>query len=274
MNFTLKRRTNPLLLQAIPIEKISIYSPTHRKSFDNYEISQLAESIRINGILEPLDVIREEEKYKIISGNRRYRAAKLIGLTTLPCRIITEEGSKLLMSVINSRYNRPLNVFEEAEYLNDILDSQLLTPGDMAEKLNLTQKGLSNILKVLRFNADERKLILKENLNLRQMTALLRLHDETLREKILEEIVELRLSPIETERYVDKIINPSTEEKVEIKQNTAVFLDKRVLDNTFSRLLTTAAKSGINITLSEAESDTDYQYIFRVPKQTGTAKTQ
>lgn len=266
MNLIFKRRNNPFILQNIPISKLSVPSPVHRKNFDNYEISQLAENIRLNGVLEPLDVIEASGEYRIVSGVRRHKAAVLLGLETLPCRLLPYIGTYLLKPLIESRYTRTLTVFEEAEYINELLNLEILTAGEVAEALNLTNKGLEDCLNVLKFTADERKIILKENVTSRQMKSLLRLHDEIMRFKALEEVVEKGLSPLDTERYVESVLNPTEAQKAEIRQSTAVFLDKRVLDNTFKKVIATAEKSGIKISFQEAEDEDNYEYIFRLPK--------
>ena len=266
MNFIFKEKQKNRNLHSLPIERLSPYSPAHRKSFDNYQISQLAESIRVNGILDPLDVVRDGEDYRIISGIRRYRAARLVGLKSLPCRVLPERGAHLLKALIINTYHRPLNPFEEAENIEELLGRAILTAGEVAEALNLPKTGLEDRLKVLKFTADERKIILKEGITHRQMKALLRFRDEIIRFKALEEVAESGLSPLDTERYVEKILNPPDEERAEIRQSTAVYLDKRVLDNTFKKVIETAEKSGIDIIYLETEDPDCYEYTFRLPK--------
>ena len=263
MNLIFKRSHNPFILHNIPISKLSVPSPVHRKNFDNYEISQLAENIRLNGVLEPLDVIEESGEYRIVSGIRRHKAAELLGLESLPCRLLPHTATYLLKPLIASRYNKSLTVFEEAEYIEDLLKCEVLTAGEVAETLNLTNKGLEDCLNVLKFTADERKIILKEKITPRQMKSLLRLHDEIMRFKALEEIVEKRLSPLDTERYVESVLNPTEAQKAEIRQSTAVFLDKRVLDNTFKRVIATAKKSGMKVCGVYDDSSKEYEEQMR-----------
>ncbi len=251
----------------IPIEKIQPYTHAPRKSFDNYELGRLCESIRVNGITEPLITLREGNGYKIVSGVRRYKAAETLGLSTLPCRVLTQADKPWLIPFTDSNTAKPLGYFEQAEGISKLLDAGWLTTTEAAEMLGLTQKGLCDFLKILTFQAEERKRILRGGLELRHMKTLLRIHDELTRAKVLDTIVARGMTPTESERYVEQLINPPTQEKREIPQNTALFFDKRVLENTLQGVVSTAQKAGLRLEYTKTENENSYEYSLKIQKE-------
>ncbi len=263
LNLKLKNRDNVYLL---PIEKIRLWEDAPRKSFDNYKLSQLAESIRANGVLQPLVVVSREDGYTLYSGIRRYKAALLVGLTSLPCLVYKEDTTPRLIPLLESHGQCPLNIFEEAEGISALLESGKLTPLEVAEKLGTTPNGLEEQLKMLNFTDAQRSSILRASLEWRHLKSLIRLRDDLQRAKALDYVIAKGMTQMECEKYVDSLLNPQKPQP-SMGQNTAFYLDSRVLDNTFRRVVTNVQKAGFTLDFTENEDDLYKEYVFRIPKQ-------
>lgn len=148
-------------LRDIEIEKIVPNVDQPRKMFDEAEILELSKSIKKYGIIQPLLVRCEGDKYIIIAGERRYRAAKRAGLETVPAiikEISTDVSDRL--SIIENIQRKDLNPVEEAMSYKHILDSQNLTQKDLADEIGKSRQYIGNTIRLL--NLDPRVLKLLE----------------------------------------------------------------------------------------------------------------
>ena len=146
-----------------------------RRHFDPYELEKLAESIKTSGIIQPL-LVRPEEGgvYELIAGERRLRAAKLVGLKKVPCIIKRTDGlSAAYITIIENLQRTDLSVFEEAEGINRLLTVYGLTRSEVAEKLGIAESTLSNKLRLLRLDMNIRRRLEAARLTERHGRALL-----------------------------------------------------------------------------------------------------
>ena len=130
------------------------------RSIDRYELNKLANSIRLNGIIQPITVKPSETdgKYILIAGERRLKAAQLAGIRTIPCLVINaDNGSAQMLSLVENTSRHSLNMFEEAEEIASIIDNGNLTQLEAADRLSMAQSTLSNKLRILKLNAEQRQ---------------------------------------------------------------------------------------------------------------------
>ena len=174
----LYKRDDRKLVKISP-EKIvpSPYQP--RREFDYYELLQLAESIRKNGLIQPVTVRKRNERYELISGERRLRASLFAGLKEIPCIVVRASDRECsLMCLIENIQRTDLNFFEEAEGIRRLMDDFSLSQQEVAEKLGMAQSTLSNKTRLLRLGPDQRSRIMSAGLTERHARALLRLPAE------------------------------------------------------------------------------------------------
>ena len=143
------------LVKEVDINKIEPNTKQARKKFDSDSLDDLAKSIKTYGIIEPIIVEDKGDYYKIIAGERRWRAAKIAGLKTSPC-IIREENEQRNkeISLIENIQRENLNPIEKAWGYKELIDNYNLTQAELAEKLGISRPYVTNTLRIL--NLDKR----------------------------------------------------------------------------------------------------------------------
>ena len=249
-------------VKMIEISRISVNPNQPRKIFAHEAILKLADSIRQYGIIQPLCVRKMGENYELISGERRLRASKELGLTTVPCVImdINEEKSAEI-SIIENLIREDLNIFEQAGAIETLIDTYGLTQEQIAKKLSNSQSFVANKLRLLRLSNSERQKILENNLTERHARALLRILDTDLREKTLEKIIEDGLNVSKTEELIEQLLLG-----VEVKKTkTKSLKDMNSFYASIDRLVNSVKQSGIEIKSRIIEGDDFTELTILIP---------
>lgn len=236
-----------------------------RRHFDPYELEKLAESIKTSGIIQPL-LVRPEEGgvYELIAGERRLRAAKLVGLKKVPCIIKRTDGlSAAYITIIENLQRTDLSVFEEAEGINRLLTVYGLTRSEVAEKLGIAESTLSNKLRLLRLDMNIRRRLEAARLTERHGRALLRLPEEG-RGAALDHIIAEQLTLTETEKYVDELLNPKPKPTEPIRKGAVS--DVRLFANSLAKIVNTMRQTGYNAVTEQKETESFIEYRILIPK--------
>lgn len=242
-----------------------------RKSFESNGILRLADSIRRFGILHPLTVRRINYdgfvpagsvpyKYELISGERRLRAAMLLGLERVPCIIrFASEKESAEIAVIENLLRRDLDMFEEARAFSRLINEFSMTQQEVAERVSSAQSSVANKLRLLRLSDEEQQYILDEKLTERHARALLKISDGALRFAVLREIASKKLNVSASEQYIERIIgsdlprigaseseeneergnsaSETKEETNEVNERKTAAIDSAAIENSIFRLL-------------------------------------
>jgi len=240
-----------------------------RKEFNESELNNLAQSIEINGIIQPLTVRKMDKsvKYELIAGERRLRAAVMRGLPTVPCIIVTADDRKSAILALTENIQRTdLHFFEEAQGIANLIESWNITQEEAARRLGKRQSTVANKLRLLRLSSEERLRILQEQLTERHARALLRLNDTSLRMQVIEEIASDNMNVSETERLIEKMNLGIFCAK---KHGTQKFVlrDVRIFMNTVSKAINTMRQSGIDADAVQNETDDFIEYVVRISKK-------
>ena len=163
----------------VPQEEIFPNPNQPRKRFDFDELEGLAQSIRQNGIIQPIAVrVNEKGQYELISGERRLRASRLVGITRIPCIIMEANDSKsALFALIENIQRTDLSFFEEAVAIDRLINEYGMSRDEVCKKLGKAPPTVSNKLRLLRLPEEIRLKIVQENLTERHARALLRLNN-------------------------------------------------------------------------------------------------
>ncbi len=185
-----------------------------RADFDNNAIIRLADSIRRYGILQPLSVRRSEDDdmydYELIAGERRLRAARMLGYFTVPCIIVqADEQMSAEMAIIENLLREDLNMFEQAYGFRTLIENHSLTQEEVARRMSLSQSAIANKLRLLKLSYEEQTAVLETGLSERHARAVLRIADEELRAQTIRRAAAERWNVQQTEAYVETLIDPS-----------------------------------------------------------------
>ncbi len=236
-----------------------------RKRFDYDELEGLSQSIRTNGILQPL-LVRPLDggKYELIAGERRLRASRLIGMTTVPC-IVSEisETDSAVFAVLENLQRQNLDYFEEAEALAILVSDYRMSQEELCKKLGKAQSTLSNKLRLLKLSDDMRYQISRAGLTERHARALLSLPDDIQRNRALSIIIERHLTVSESEALIEQMLRKNETPKKQILKG---FKDIRIFINTLNNAVDTMRRAGIEADSVKTETDEYVEYIVRIPK--------
>jgi len=179
-----------------------------RTTFDEERLEQLAQSIKANGIIQPLLVRRtSSEKYQLVAGERRWRAAQRAGLHRVPCVVREIPEDKMLeLALIENIQRQELNAIEEAHAYKRLIESLGLTQEMVAQRVGRDRTFITNYLRLLRLPDDIQRMVEVEQLSMGHARALLGIDEPDRQRKLAKEIMEKGLSVRQTERTIKRII--------------------------------------------------------------------
>lgn len=238
--------------------------------FDDEQMLRLADSIRHNGILQPLSVRKIERynenspKYQIIAGERRWRASKIIGMTEVPCVILEIDSQKSAeLAIIENLQRQDLNMFEQATAISSLLDIYGLTQEETARRLSLSQSYIANKLRILRLTPKERTEIIKHKLTERHARALLKLESPEERLSVISHIAAKELNVSATEKYIDTLLCPKETEKDNRIVKGAI-KDLRFFYNSVDKAVSILQSCGLDVVTKKTESDNEKTITIRI----------
>lgn len=252
----------------IPQEDIYPNPNQPRSRFDFDELEGLAQSIRQNGIIQPIAVrINSQGQYELISGERRLRASRLVGVPQIPCIIMEVDDRKsALFALLENIQRSDLGFFEEAQAIEKLINDFGMSRDEVCKRLGKAPPTISNKLRLLRLPEEIRLKITQENLTERHARALLRLTTNSQMERAMSIVAEKRLNVAETERLVTQILN---NDKRPRQPTVKLFKDVRIFVNTLNHAVDTMRRAGIEADSAKSETDEYIEYIVRIPKNGG-----
>ena len=221
-----------------------------RREFSAEALEALASSIKEHGVLQPIVVTKEEDKYKIVAGERRWRASKIAGLEKIPAIVRTLDAqNRLELSIIENAQREDLNAIELATAYAKLQSQFNLTPEDIAAKVGKSESAINNTLRLLTLPDEAKQIMLKEHLTEGVMRPLVA-RDEATIKKVLPKIVAEGWTARQVERYLADTKKKSS--AAAIKQHAY----RKEEDNLTSKYNVVARISGRSLTFkckSEAE---------------------
>lgn len=267
------------LLMLKPVQ-IRIPSSRVRIHPQNEEIKGLAESISINGIIEPLAVRRDENGYVLIAGQRRLLAAQAVGLRRVPCVLYgLNSKESLLYSLTENIQRRQLDPFEESEALSRLVTYGAFTHSQVAERVGITIPQLSDKLSLLELDSQMVDKLSTAGLNV-DFARLLLILPRYSRNEVLDDIIQNKLDLQQARELVEAKINPpqraensSAAEPVDTAEDTKPIRkyaigDERMFYNSLTKLTDTLRSAGYGVTTRKTENDKYIEYKVRIKKDT------
>ena len=199
-------------LLTLKIDRIIANSNQPRKYFDKDKMSELKESIKNSGLLQPITVRKiSGGKYEIIAGERRYRACRELGMENIPAiEINTGDARGYELSVLENIQRENLNPIEEAESYLMLMEVYGYTQEKLSEKLGKNRSSLSNKIRILKLPGNVKELVKSRELSYGHARTLLALSDEKQIIELAKEVIEKKYSVRETEKKVKIILEKNT----------------------------------------------------------------
>lgn len=268
--------TTPSAVLQLKTDEIKPNRAQPRADFDNNSIIRLADSIRRYGILQPLTVRKMPDDdispYELITGERRLRAAKLLGYLTVPCIIIeADEKMSAEMAIIENLLREDLNMFEKAHGFRQLIENYGLTQADVARKMSLSQSAVANKLRLLKLTREEQRLILETGLSERHARALLGVESKDTRIEIIKWTATNKLNVANTEQYIENLLQKAKNQEI-LTENTSkstqnneqpTFLDAISL---FKERIEDLKRCGSNASISVLEGDEEIDVRIKIAK--------
>ena len=248
----------------IPTEQIYPNPNQPRQVFDQEELVNLAISIRMNGILQPITVRHTDKGYELVSGERRLRASKLAGLISIPCIVVDVNNMKsAVFALIENLQRQNLNYFEEAIAIDRLMSEYGLSQEDAARRLGKAPSTVSNKLRLLSLPEEARNKLMENGLTERHARALLKLEkDEVM--GVLDKIITKKLNVTQSEELIEEVLD----KKESPKRNTKrMFSDVKIFLNTINSAVDTMKKSGIGADIRREDTGESYIYRIEIPKR-------
>ncbi|WP_234118403.1 ParB/RepB/Spo0J family partition protein [Clostridium hydrogenum] len=241
-----------------------------REYFDEKKIAQLAESIREHGVIQPLILKKENDVYVIVAGERRWRAAKSIGLTEVPAVIIDATEKDLLeISLIENIQREDLNPIEEAKAYRRLLDDFNLTQEQLSKRIGKSRVVITNCMRLLNLDERVQEYLIDGVISEGHGRVLLSVQDKNSQYKLSQTIIDEDLSVRDTEKLIKSLSKQKSITNVdETKENNNQYVNeiKDRLENYFGTKV--ALKTGKNKGKIEIEyySNEDLQRIIDILK--------
>lgn len=248
-------------------EYISPNPDQPRRYFDPDGLSELADSIRAHGILQPLSVRRKGGgRYELIAGERRLRAAMICGLEQVPCLVLeVSRESSCLLSLIENLQRRDLDFWEEAKALERLTTVYGLSQEEAAAKVGKSQSAVANKLRLLRLPQDVLSLLRKNGFTERHARALLRLPTAEAQQEAAALLVQEGWTVARTERYVEEVLQ--TEAPKEKKNRRPLLIrDIRFFLNSLDHSLAVMRSAGVDAKCHRTEEGEDLLLTIRIPR--------
>ena len=190
----------------VKINEIEPNSDQPRKYFDDDKLAQLSDSIKQHGVIQPIIVKKDNNMYTIIAGERRWRAAKLAGLTKVPV-LVKEYTDKQVMEIalIENLQREDLNPIEEADAYQRLMEEYNLTQEQIADTLGKSRPAIANTLRLLSLPNSIKNYVVSGDLSSGHARCLIVLSDEIKQQVAARYIIDNKLSVRETEKHVKKL---------------------------------------------------------------------
>lgn len=237
----------------VPIEDIIPNRFQPRLNFDESALSELAASIKEHGIIQPLVLRRLGDKYEIVAGERRYKASKMAGLTSVPAIISTLDDKKSAeVAIVENIQRKDLTSIEEAKSYKALLDKGYLTQEELAKKMGLSQSAISNKLRLLSLSTNVQDALMQNKISERHARSLLQLQSFQEQDEWLNKIINDRLTVRELDRKLKELAKP-VEEKI---QETPIVEENTTVNNIQNEINTTSVENPVNI-VEEAKEENE-----------------
>lgn len=244
----------------VPIEKIVANPYQPRIEFNQEGLMDLAQSIRENGLIQPITLKENNGYYEIIAGERRYRACRMIGMVEVPANVMDiNEAQMAELALVENIQREDLSAIEEAKAYVQIMKVSGCTQSELAMKMGKSQSAVANKIRLLNLSENVQNAVSGKIITERHARSLIGM-DKKKQEEMLDKIVKKGLNVSQTEN----LIKQEKKEKATVKGFTR---EIKVALNTVRQAFAMIQRAGIKATLSEFEDEDGYTMKIHFPKE-------
>lgn len=257
--------------QTLSINRIEPNKNQPRKHFNEDALTELADSIKQFGVIEPLVVVKRKGFYELIAGERRWRAARLAGLKEVPVVIKEYSNQEIVeIALIENIQREDLNPIEEAHAYERLIEEFSMTQDKVAERVSKSRTAITNALRLLKLSEPVQQMLIDEMLTTGHVRALISIENPELQYETAMYVFDKKLSVRETENYVKKVLSAKPIKDKDTAPVDYAFLYKEIEENLKNVLGTKASiksksngKGKIEIEYySEADLDRITQLLY------------
>lgn len=253
------------IVRNIRLSELQANPEQPREDFDEEKLAELAESIQRNGLIQPVVVRKADGKFQVVAGERRCRAAKIAGLSQVPCLVINaDDEAAARLALIENIQREDLNPLEEAQAYARLLKMEGCTQEQLAKTIGRKQSTIANKLRLLDLGGEAREALAEGKITERQARALLSVPKEK-EDEVYRRVREMGLDSAGTERYVQALKKerpkkrPASRDKIFLK-------DARIALNTIRAAVQSIRKTNLKIEEEVEEGEDAYTVVIRIRK--------
>jgi len=217
-----------------------------RKNFEDASLQELADSIKENGVIQPIIVVKKEKGYQIVAGERRWRASRLAGMASIAAIVRDLTNLQTMeQALIENIQRQDLNPLEEAFAMEHLMKEHGLTQEQLAKKIGKSRPAIANTLRLTALEVSVQDFVRNGDLSAGHARALLALATAAEQKKAAEFIIEKELSVRETEEYVKRLLLPKKDPPVlseDLQEDSAVSLSTKDVERQLTRHFGTKVK--------------------------------
>jgi len=248
----------------IPLSQIDSNRYQPRLDFNNEAIQELAESIKANGLIQPISVRRNGARYEIIAGERRFRAVGLLQHASITAIIMSVNDAQMAeMALVENIQREDLSAIEEAKAFVSMINSHAMTQEKIASKMGKSQSAIANKIRLLQLPPMIQQAVTEHTITERHARALLGLQKEQ-QVDIYKKIVEQNLNVRQTEALIETKLEKLA--KAPKRGIRGITRSQQVAINTLKAAIRMIEKTGVTINLVESNLEDYYEIILRLPK--------
>lgn len=242
----------------------SIIKYRFNRHFNKDKLNNLVKSIKSNGIISPITVKYKNNMYEVISGYYRLEAARIIGISTVPCIIMNvSDTDSIIYSVIDNINNSDKDCFYESECFYKLIYNFNLSTEEISLRINKTDDYINNKLNYCNLSLSVRNYIIDNNISEKYLSFILNLDNKIIL-TVLDFITNEAPNDDDLNEFINNLIYPKSKTKIRKLKDIKIFI------NTINHTVDTMRESGINALSSECDFTDYYEYILRIPKLTSS----
>jgi len=248
------------------IADISPNSQQPRTVFNDEKISELANSIKEHGVIQPIVVRKIDSGYELIAGERRFRASKYLSLEEIPAIVRDyDDVTTASVAIIENIQREDLTSIEEASAYRKLMSLHEITQAELSTKIGKSQSTIANKIRLLNLTKEVQDAILERKITERHARTLLSVKDEELQIKLLKVIIEKGLNVAQTEKLIEDQLMPK-EKKQKATTITKMPKNYRLAMNTFNQAAQMVEKTGMHVQTETEETEDAYVITISLKK--------